>query len=147
MGIKRTVDRLPKNIIKVYQNVVEEILPSMVPTIVPAVLQFTLVTGQIKPGGNYTLSLSDAGKSICGGNATIFVPTNQDVAFPVVTTIYIVTENDEYVVQAVNKNTTSIYYNGDAVSGDWIIPPRTMVQLCKIDTDTWNIQGQKLVRF
>lgn len=147
MGIKRPADRIPRNVLRIYEDVVEQTLPRMVPSIIPSVIQSTLVMGQIKPVGNYTLTINDAGKSICGGNAAIFVPTDETVDFPVVTTINIVTEADEFIIQPVNKNITSIYYNNNPVAGEWIIPPRTMAQLCKIDNNTWNIQGQNLVRF
>lgn len=147
MGLRSPASRIPAKSLMVVQRAINELLPSMIPSITTSVVDASLTTTQLKPIGNHTLQLADSGKSICGGNGTIYVPTNQSVAFPVVTTINIVTENDEYVVQAVSNNTTSIFYNGNSTSGSWIIPPRTMVKLCKIDTDAWNLQGENLVRF
>ena len=146
MGIRRPISRLPSNVLKAYKDVVEEVLPSLVPTIMPTVLQSTLVAEQITVNGNYSLVLSDSGKCICGGNGTITVPTNVQVAFPVVTTINIVTEENEFIIKGFNTDVL-VYHNNNLVSADWIIPPRTMVQLCKVGTNTWNIQGQNVVRF
>lgn len=134
MGILRTANRLPPNTVRGVQEIVKTMIPSA-------------TISQLKPVGNYTLTLSDSGKSICGGNGTIFIPTNNDVAFPVVTTIDIVTEDGEYVIKAASNNITSVYNNRNFTAGDWIIPPRSMVKLCKIDTETWNIQGENIVRF
>lgn len=147
MGIKKPVDRLPKNILRLYHDVVEDVLPTVMPSFIPTIIESTITTSQINTTGNHTLSLGDAGKSICGGNGTIFIPTNTTTPFPVVTNIFIVTEDDEFVIKAISNNITSVYHNGNAQAGDWIIPPRTMAKLCKIENEIWNIQGENIIRF
>lgn len=147
MGIRRPADRLPRNILKIYQDVTEDVLPKIMPSFIPTIIESTLTATEINPAGNHTISMGDSGKVICGGNGTIFIPTNDSVPLPVVTTINIITESQEYVVKAVNENVTSVYYNSNSVPGSWIIPPRTMAKLCKIETNTWNIQGENIVRY
>lgn len=109
-----------------------------------------LGTPQNQQSGNYTLTLSDAGKQIflnlSSNTSTLTVPPNSSVPFPVGTTITVVTANNSYSANIANSGSSSLY----------LIPsttPRTNVRisgysaasLSKIQNDIWWVTGVGVV--
>jgi hypothetical protein len=91
--------------------------------------------------GNYTLVIGDAGDHVYftgGSTATLTVPTNASVAFPVGTTIL-----------AVNNNSGNLTISGAGVTfqlangttGNRTVATKGMASLLKVATDTWWVTG------
>lgn len=90
----------------------------------------------------YTLQLSDNGKHIYGvvGNH-IVIPTNISVPFPIGTTISFVSAS-EIMYFAADDPSVVIWGAGlDNSELYWLIPPRSMATILKIEQDVWIIQG------
>lgn len=91
--------------------------------------------------GNYTLVLGDAGDHVLftgGSTATLTVPTNSSVAFPIGTTILVL-----------NNNTGNLTISGAGVTfqlangstGNRTVATKGMASLIKVATDTWWVTG------
>jgi len=91
--------------------------------------------------GNYTLVIGDAGDHVYftgGSTATLTVPTNASVGFPVGTTIL-----------AVNNNSGNLTISGAGVTfqlangttGNRTVATKGMASLLKVATDTWWVTG------
>ena len=89
----------------------------------------------------YTLALTDAGDHVYftgGSTATLTVPTNATVAFPIGTTIL-----------ALNNNSGSLTISGAGVTfqlangstGNRTVATKGMASLIKVATDTWWVTG------
>ncbi len=89
----------------------------------------------------YTLALTDAGDHVYftgGSTATLTVPTNATVAFPIGTTIL-----------ALNNNSGNLTISGAGVTfqlangstGNRTVATKGMASLIKVDTDTWWVTG------
>ncbi len=89
----------------------------------------------------YTLVLADAGKHVyyTGGAATLVVPTNASVAFPIGTTITIINNGSG----ALTISTTSITMNfaGTTSTGNRTLATKGMATIIKVATDGWFISG------
>lgn len=89
----------------------------------------------------YTLALADAGKHIyyTGGAATLVVPTNASVAFPVGTTITLINNGSG----SLTISTTSITMNfaGTTSTGNRTLATKGMATIIKVATDGWFISG------
>lgn len=89
----------------------------------------------------YTLALTDAGKHIyyTGGAATLSVPTNAAVAFPLGTVITLINNGSG----SLTISTTSITMNfaGTTSTGNRTLATKGMATLIKVATDGWFISG------
>lgn len=89
----------------------------------------------------YTLALTDAGKHIyyTGGAATLVVPTNASVAFPLGTVITLINNGSG----SLTISTTSITMNfaGTTSTGNRTLATKGMATLIKVTTDGWFISG------
>ena len=95
--------------------------------------------------GNYTLQLSDRGKQVynSGYANNIYVPTNDSVAFPIGSTITIITNtNDSGFVNAVNTGTTGIVVPGvNYTANGYNLPTGSIAVLLKVSTELWYLSG------
>jgi hypothetical protein len=99
----------------------------------------------ININGGYELQLSDRGRHIYNTNygPSISVPTNAQVAFPIGTTITIIT-NETYggYVSALNYETTRILVPGVAYTDSgYDLPTASLAVLIKVGTDLWYLSG------
>jgi hypothetical protein len=98
---------------------------------------------QVSGGSSaYTLVIGDAGDHVFftgGSTATLTVPTNATVAFPIGTTIL-----------ALNNNSGNLTISGAGVTfqlvnttstGNRTVATKGMASLIKVDTDTWWVTG------
>lgn len=92
----------------------------------------------------YTLALSDAGKHVyyTGGAASLVVPTNASVAFPIGSAVTIINNGSG----ALTISTTSItmLQAGTTNTGDRTLAAKGMATVIKVGTDTWFISGSGL---
>ena len=91
---------------------------------------------------SYTLQLSDAGDHVwfTGGSiATLFVPTNASVAFPIGTTI-LVLNNNSGTLGIFGAGVTLQLVNS-ASTGTRSVATKGMASLIKVATDTWWVTG------
>ena len=90
---------------------------------------------------NTTLALTDQGKHIYfsgGSTATLTVPTNASVAFPIGTTILVVNDNSGNLTIS-GAGVTFQLANG--ATGNRTVATKGMATLLKVDTDTWYVCG------
>ncbi len=100
---------------------------------------------QIAETTSHTFSLSDAGKHIyITGTATLTIPTNASVAFPVGTAITFINN----AAAATTFTTTSLTVYKAGVSSAWAsggtLSIRGMCTFVKVGTDTWFVSGATL---
>jgi hypothetical protein len=90
---------------------------------------------------SYTLALSDSSKHIyhTGAAATITIPTNSLVAFPIGTAISIINNGSG----ALTISTTGITakFAGTVLTGNRTVAVNGMASLIKVASDTWFISG------
>lgn len=89
----------------------------------------------------YTLVLTDSGKHVIftgGSTATLTVPTNASVAFPVGTTILVVNDNSGNLTIS-GAGVTFQLANG--ATGNRTVATKGMATLLKVATDTWYVSG------
>ena len=89
----------------------------------------------------YTLVLTDSGKSIIftgGSTATLTVPTNASVAFPVGTTILVVNDNSGNLTIS-GSGVTFQLANG--TTGNRTVATKGLATCLKTATDTWYVSG------
>ena len=88
-------------------------------------------------GGSYTLVLSDRGKNIeMSGGATLTVPLNSSVSFPVGTSILVTQTGASQVTIAGAVGVTVNSSNGLKLYGQW-----SSALLIKRAPDTWLLSG------
>jgi hypothetical protein len=91
------------------------------------------------PTANYTLALTDAGKTIYGSNAagmSVTIPLNATVAFPIDTYINIIQWGAGLITVAPAGGVTLVGRNGFRTYGQY-----AMATLTKFATDTWVLGG------
>jgi hypothetical protein len=93
----------------------------------------------------YVLSLQDRGKQVYNSNYSnsIIVPTNNAVAFPLGSTITIIT-NESYggFVGSAETDTPRIIVPGVAYNTNgYDLPTASMAALIKVGTNTWYLSG------
>lgn len=89
--------------------------------------------------GNVTLALADAGRFIPVNSSsaiTVTIPTNSSVAFPIGTEIEIYRRGSGTVTLGVSSLTIECMSEARTIKDRY-----TSVVIKKLDTDTWNIQG------
>jgi len=92
--------------------------------------------------GDYTLVLSDIGKHIYKtGTGDIKIPTNASVAFPIGTTITLITgsTNPTHILP-VDSGTTTLILSKFGADANINVPVDTYVTILKIETNKWMIQ-------
>ena len=91
---------------------------------------------------NYTLALSDQGKTIyLTANGNITVPANSVTPFPVGTVVTIVSGLNAYSNIIINTDTMYLGGNITGATGTRTITPFAAVSLLKLATTTWYISG------
>jgi hypothetical protein len=97
---------------------------------------------------DYYLQLSDIGKHIYkddGDGYGIYIPTNENVAFPIGTAITIVSGNSNTYFYINDSNITKLWGAGfDDYSTNFYIPSNSMATLLKIGIDKWMVSGAGL---
>ena len=88
-----------------------------------------------------TLVLSDSSKHIyyTGGAATITIPTNASVAFPIGTAITVI--NNGSGALTVSTTGLTVKFAGTTLTGNRTIAINGMASLIKVASDTWFISG------
>ena len=90
---------------------------------------------------NTTLALTDQGKHIYfsgGSTATLTVPTNASVAFPIGTTILVVNDNSGNLTIS-GAGVTFQLANG--ATGNRTVATKGLATCLKVATDTWYVSG------
>ena len=91
---------------------------------------------------DYLLQLDDRGKHIYKWTGNVIVPTNDEIPFPVGSTITIVTDSATIYLYADNNSTTRIRGIGaDSSSSSYSIAAYSMVTLLKVQKDIWMLSG------
>lgn len=95
--------------------------------------------------GNYTLVLSDAGKAILstGSGATITIPANASVAFPIGTTICIVVGGSGSA-RTLAITSDILYLAGAGTTGSRTLSTYALVTIHKISATEWFVTGTGL---
>jgi hypothetical protein len=90
---------------------------------------------------SYTLVLTDSGKHVIftgGSTATLTVPTNASVAFPIGTTILVVNDNSGNLTIS-GAGVTFQLANGS--TGNRTVATKGLATCLKTATDTWYVSG------
>lgn len=100
---------------------------------------------QVSETTSHTFALSDAGKHIyITGTATLTIPTNASVAFPIGTTLTFI--NNAAAVTTFTTTSLTVYKAG--TSAAWAsggtLSIRGMCTFVKVATDTWFVNGTTL---
>lgn len=92
----------------------------------------------------YTLALTDAGGHVyyTGGAATITIPTNASVAFPVGSAVTIINNGTGSVT--IGTSSLTVYFAGTSLTGNRTLATKGMATVIKVATDTWFISGAGL---
>jgi hypothetical protein len=91
--------------------------------------------------GDYTLALSDIGKHVYKtGTGDVYINTNANVAFPVGTTVTLVTSANSTTIQSVNSGVTTLILSKFGADTSINVPADTYVTMLKVETDKWMIQ-------
>lgn len=93
-------------------------------------------------GATYTLALADDGKHIYTNGtttATITVPTNASVAFPIGTVVNIVNLNSGNVT--ISTTGITMYQANSTNTGNRTLATKGVCAMIKIATDTWIVSG------
>jgi hypothetical protein len=97
---------------------------------------------------DYYLQLSDIGKHIYkddGDGYAVYIPTNEDVPFPIGTAITVVSGNSRTYFGLSDSDVTKLWGAGfDDYSTDFFIPNNSMATLLKIGIDKWMVSGAGL---
>jgi hypothetical protein len=97
---------------------------------------------------DYYLQLSDIGKHIyrdTDGNYGVYIPTNEDVPFPIGTAITVVSGNSWTGFRLSDSDVTKLWGAGfDDYSTSFFIPSNSMATLLKIGIDKWMVSGAGL---
>jgi hypothetical protein len=97
---------------------------------------------QNSQGGNYTLVLTDAGKSIysTGASATITIPANSSVAYPIGTSIVIAADGTAGS-RTIQITSDSLFLAGVGTTGSRTLAPFGVASLMKVAATQWFISG------
>ena len=89
---------------------------------------------------SYTLALSDSSKHIyhTGAAATITIPLNSVVAFPIGTTITIINNGSGTLTLS---SSASIFFAGTTSTGNRTLATRGLATIIKVASDSWFISG------
>jgi hypothetical protein len=92
--------------------------------------------------GDYTLVITDVGKHIYKtGTGNVLIPTNAAVAFPIGTTVTLVTgDTNSTRIQAVDGMTTTLILSKFGTDASINVPVDTYVTILKIETNKWMVQ-------
>lgn len=97
---------------------------------------------------DYYLQLSDIGKHIYKDDSDgygVYIPTNQDVPFPIGTAITVVSGNSWTYFYLSDSSITKLWGAGfDDYSTNFYIPNNSMATLLKIGIDKWMVSGAGL---
>jgi len=97
---------------------------------------------------DYYLQLSDIGKHIYkddGNGYSIYIPTNENVAFPIGTAITVVSGDSWTYFRPDDSNITKLWGAGfNTTSNYFYIPNNSMATLLKIGIDKWMVSGAGL---
>ena len=97
---------------------------------------------------DYHLQLSDIGKHIYkddGDGYGVYIPTNEDVPFPIGTAITVVSGNSWTYFRLLDSDITKLWGAGfDDYSSNFYIPDNSMATLLKIGIDKWMVSGAGL---
>ena len=124
-----------------------------VATITPQVLTPNLFSNEIGYKGvpqvsiaaNYTLVLTDAGKSIykaSGAAVTVTIPANSSVAFPIGTTIDVINVDTEALSIAITTDT--MWLSPGGTTGTRTLAQWGHAKLTKVNSTSWGITGSGL---
>jgi hypothetical protein len=93
--------------------------------------------------GDYTLVITDIGKHIYKtGTGNVLIDTNANVAFPVGTTVTLVTGSaNSTVISPVDGAITSLILSKFGSDASINVPVDTYVTMLKVETDKWMIQN------
>jgi len=94
----------------------------------------------------YTLVTSDAGNILLASNssiaATLNIPTNASVGFPIGTQITVIqTGSGQITIQAVTSGTTTVNSTGSTATTPKLRAQFSSATLIKTATDTWYVVG------
>jgi len=98
---------------------------------------------QLTGNADYILALTDRGGHVYVNYTghTVYIPTNAAVAFPIGSTITLVTKSAcQTTITAVDSGTTTVILSKFGSDSSINIPADTYVTLLKIETDKWIIQ-------
>ena len=99
-----------------------------------------LIVPQNSQSAGYTLALADAGKHIyITATATVTIPANSAVSFPIGTTIALISGTGATTSIAIT--TDSLYLGGLGTTGTRTLAPYGMASLIKVAATTWFISG------
>lgn len=102
---------------------------------------FKYVSVFTPPAGAYQLVAADAGRGVRKDDAaTVTVPANATVGFPVGTLISGVNDSASVMTLAAAVGVT-LYLAGTALPGNRTLSPRGMWTIWKVATDTWYCYG------
>jgi hypothetical protein len=102
-----------------------------------------LLVPQNNQTAGYTLALSDAGKHIyVTTTATVTIPANSATAFPVGTTIALISGSGVTTTIAITSDT--LYLGGFGTTGSRTLAAYGMASLIKVASTTWFISGSGL---
>jgi hypothetical protein len=93
--------------------------------------------------GDYTLVITDIGKHIYKtGTGNVLIDTNANVAFPVGTTVTLVTGSaNSTVISPVDGTITTLVLSKFGSDDSVNVPADTYVTMLKVETDKWMIQN------
>lgn len=96
----------------------------------------------VSANGDYTLVLADTGKHVYKtGTGNVLIDINANVAFPIGTTITLVTgSTNSTTIQPVDANTTTLILSKFGADTSINVPVDTYVTILKIEADKWMIQ-------
>jgi hypothetical protein len=98
----------------------------------------------------YILRLEDRGHHVYSGtqhsgSSTVYVPRNDDVAFPIGTAITVISGEWHVNIEPQHGGDTIIWGAGqNNYRNNWYIPRRSMATLIKIEQDVWMLAGAGL---
>ena len=93
--------------------------------------------------GDYTLVITDIGKHIYKtGTGNVLIDTNANVAFPIGTTVTLVTGSaNSTVISPVDGTITSLILSKFGSDASINVPVDTYITMLKVETDKWMIQN------
>lgn len=96
----------------------------------------------IEANGNYRLELTDAGKHVYKvGTGDVMIDTHGNVAFPIGTTITLVTGSDNSTrIMPIDSGTTTLILSKFGADSSINVPVDTYVTILKIENDKWMVQ-------
>jgi hypothetical protein len=94
---------------------------------------------------DYWIKNEDANKHLyIEENIWVYVPEHLKYAIPIGTTIVVVTKDNGCTIGP--DGSVSIYASGFNTAGAWVMPPRSVSTLLKVEDDVWVLSGAGLVQ-